>query len=237
MAVPASQAWLALKQGNLALSTGWAERFAQAHTGAPRYTYERSFAYVVLARVYLAQRRAAEARYILEGLRQNVESEGKIAYLIETLMLLALAAQQEGQPEQALALVTRALALGEPEGALRIFLDEGKPMAALLQQVAEAQRKGQPLIASLSPAYLQKLLAACGQATPAEEELSSSLLSEREHEILRLLAAGKTNQEIAGDLVLAVSTVKWYVKHLYEKLDAHNRAQAISNARALRLLS
>jgi LuxR family maltose regulon positive regulatory protein len=134
----------------------------------------------------------------------------------------------------------RALALAEPEGYIRIFVEEGPPMAELLSEVLEAQQRGRLDSLRRVPAhYLRKLLAALerdatGPARPATD--LPEVLSERELEVLQLIAAGKSNRRIASELFVSVGTVKTHVNNLYRKLDSHSRTQAVARARELKLL-
>jgi LuxR family maltose regulon positive regulatory protein len=135
--------------------------------------------------------------------------------------------------------MARALALAGPEGYVRTFADEGPQMTALLSEVLEAQQQGR-LAPDVPAYYLRKLLAALERdassaTTPAGVELREPL-SERELEVLALLAAGKSNPQIAKELFVAKSTVKTHVKNIYHKLDARNRTQALARARELGLL-
>lgn len=136
----------------------------------------------------------------------------------------------------------RALALGEPENIMRSFLDEGEPLRALL---AEWRRRGAPGSAPALAAYADRLLAAFEPpAPPAEPRRSPPAanqklvepLSDRELEILRLIADGYANPEIAARLVIAVATVKKHVNNIFGKLGAAHRAQAVARARELKLL-
>jgi LuxR family maltose regulon positive regulatory protein len=134
----------------------------------------------------------------------------------------------------------RALALGEPGGYVRTFLDEGPAVAELLSGVLEAQQSGRPDPSGRIPAhYLRKLLAALEReaqsAAPRATELPEAL-SERELEVLELIGAGKSNREIASELFVSVGTVKTHINNLYRKLEAHSRTQAVARARELKLL-
>jgi LuxR family maltose regulon positive regulatory protein len=136
--------------------------------------------------------------------------------------------------------MVQALALGEPEGYVRTFVDEGSPRAELLSEVLEAQQRGRLDSLRRVPAhYLRKLLVALerdasGAALPAPG--LPEPLSERELEVLQLIAAGKTNRRIATELFVSVGTVKTHLNNLYRKLDAHSRTQALARARELNLL-
>jgi len=151
-------------------------------------------------------------------------------------VLQALAHEAQGNIPLALAPLERALALAEPEGYVRIFADEGPPMARLLY---EAATRG------IAPDYARRLLAAFPVAEPEKagpsrtQVLKSELvepLSERELEILELMAEGLTNQEIASRLFLALNTVKTHSRNIYGKLNVRSRTQAVARAQALGLL-
>jgi LuxR family transcriptional regulator, maltose regulon positive regulatory protein len=149
------------------------------------------------------------------------------------LTLRALIDEAQGHREAALTALTRALTMAEPEGYVRTFVDEGPALRDLLHHVDEPS------------GYVAELLEAFGErcATPAAPEPSSlspspltELLTDREVDVLALIAQGLTNQEIAGRLVTSISTVKTHAKHLYDKLDVRNRAEATTRAIEIDLL-
>ena len=135
-----------------------------------------------------------------------------------------------------MAALERALALAEPEGYARVFIDQGEVMGALLSQV------------DILPAYVGRLLAALKGETKDDKRTTSSSfvlgpssslvepLSERELELLRLLAAGMTNRAIAESLMVSVNTVKTHAQSIYGKLGVRNRTQAAARARELGLI-
>jgi LuxR family transcriptional regulator, maltose regulon positive regulatory protein len=134
--------------------------------------------------------------------------------------------------------LTQALAMAEPEGYVRTFVDQGPPMAELLSQALEARQRGR-LDPPVPPYYFRKLLAAAERdATRAASPVAEfpEPLSERELEVLALIAAGKSNLRIATELFVSVGTVKTHINNLYRKLDAHSRTQALARARELKLL-
>jgi LuxR family transcriptional regulator, maltose regulon positive regulatory protein len=191
-----------------------------------------------------------EAVGLLERLLQAAEEGERTGSVIEILALQALAHQVQGDIPAALVLLERALTLAEPEGYVRIFVDEGPPIAVLLTKLHEGLRK-RPRAASttISLAYSERLLARlrgerdqegtspAASSAPAPAQPLLDPLTERELEVLRLITAGLSNREIADRLVLAVSTVKSYVNTIYSKLQVESRTQAVARARALHLLS
>jgi LuxR family maltose regulon positive regulatory protein len=226
--VAAAQVLALLAQGDVAA----AARLAQ--------TYDLPMS---RARVLIAQGDAAAALALLEPLRQQMEARAWHDERLNVTVLQALAHQARGDKAQALSLLGEALALAEPGGLIRLFLDEGPPMARLL---AEAAASG------IMPGYVARLLAAfraeeqpvpSGRpATPEERRGASSAhpliepLSQRELEILKLIALGLSNREIGARLFLALDTVKGHNRRLFDKLDVQSRTEAIARARALGLL-
>jgi LuxR family transcriptional regulator, maltose regulon positive regulatory protein len=163
--------------------------------------------------------------------------------VIEIGALRALALAARGDHASALGALTEALTLGCPQGYVRVFADEGAPMRALLAQLPAA-RPGQPHAArGIGPGYLAALARACqpDTAPPGSRAAGAAAgliepLTGRELEVLRLLAAGRSNQRIAHDLVVALDTVKKHVTHVLGKLGAANRTEAVARARQLGLI-
>jgi len=193
--------------------------------------YVREIEYTTLARVYLAQGKGEQALAVLRPLLAVVERLGRTGSAIEVLALEALALQAVGQATPALTALSRALSLAEPEGYIRVFTDEGAPMARLLQ-LAVAQ--------GICPAYVARLLAVLGAPQPEREWAAHGGLPEplsgREVEVLRLLAAGLSKREIADELVISENTVRSHCKSIFGKLGAHKRWEAAHRAEELGLL-
>jgi LuxR family maltose regulon positive regulatory protein len=190
-------------------------------------------------RILLAQNKTGEALDFLEELLEAAESKERMGHVIEVLILQALAFEARGETERALAALERSLALAEPEGYVRTFVDEGAPMAVLLTKLLEERRDG------TSPWYVDRLLtqiladaAASEGRSPRRADGSPLLepLSERELEVLRLIADGLSNREIAQRLFVSVGTVKAHVNHVYGKLLVRSRTQAVARARELQLI-
>jgi LuxR family maltose regulon positive regulatory protein len=214
-------------------------------TGAQRgywLEYER----ITQAWVLLAQGQPDRTLAQLVPLLEPAEQGGRTGHVIEMLALCALALHAQRKEAQALSTLSRALALAEPEGYVRTFVDAGPAMAQLLRALGAQLGAGQPdeqAASSAVPApssdYLRRLLEAFGAPESPGLAPSTALvepLSERELQVLRLIAAGLSNREIAEELVIAVSTVKSHVNHIYGKLGVKSRIQAIVRARALGLL-
>ena len=153
------------------------------------------------------------------------------------LILRALLADAKGDREAALGSLAAAVAQAEPEGVVRPFLDEGEPMASLLADLRVAARDGRNPAGGASPASVGALLAAFGGQEQGRDRAGLvEPLTARELEVLRLLASGRSNAEMAAELFVEQSTVKTHLIHLYSKLGVHSRTQAVAHARALGLL-
>jgi LuxR family maltose regulon positive regulatory protein len=234
-------------QRALAAAIDWA---AAQHTNLDgELPYERRLAYVTMSRVFVAQNRPDPALRLLERLLASAEAAGRSGEMIELLALKALAHQAQNQIDMALSSLSQALALAEPEDYVRTFVDEGIPMARLLLALGR-----QP--SAISRPYLDSLLAAFpGFRLPVSESGSTQTtpppigdrkskiehlvepLSPRELEVLRLIAHGSTNAEVAEQLVISPQTVKVHTRSIYGKLEVHSRGEAAAKARALGLLT
>ncbi len=199
----------------------------------------RTLDWTTSARVLHAQGHHDEALRLLEELEETADAAGRTGDLIKVVALQALALWAGNKKERAVSTLTRALTLAEPEDYVRTFVDEGAAMGNLLSATLEARQRGRLDAASRVPArYLAKLLAAAAQdaAAPGGEEGLPDPLSERELEVLALIASGESNQEIAGKLFVSTSTVKTHINRLYRKLGARSRTQAVARAREINLL-
>jgi LuxR family transcriptional regulator, maltose regulon positive regulatory protein len=201
-------------------------------------------AYLVLARVLLAQDRPGAELTLLQALLATAAGQGRIGSVIEIQVLRALALAARGDHGGALGALAEAVTLGCPQGYVRVVADEGAPMRALLARLSAARKDRRAPARDIDPDYLAGLLRACGQAgaAPSWRRATAALpglaepLTDRELEVLRLLAAGRSNQRIAHELVVALDTVKKHVTHILGKLGAANRTEAVARARQLGLI-
>jgi LuxR family maltose regulon positive regulatory protein len=231
MEAESGSAWharLALAQGDLAEASRWVQ---ERQIGVDdELRPPRELEYLTLARVLIAQQRSHEALPMLARLLHLAERELRMGNALEILVLQALASRAGGDEVGAVERLSRALSLAEPEGYIRLFVDEGEPMVALLRR---AYARG------LAPAYVATLLAAAGVAelaAPAPARVLLEPLTEREREVLRLLVAGLSNAAMAQELVITVGTVKSHINHIYGKLGVQSRSQAIARTHCLHLL-
>jgi LuxR family maltose regulon positive regulatory protein len=168
---------------------------------------------------------------VIEALRQQAEAKGWQDERLKVMVLRSVAYDAEGEKEKAVEWLGEALALAEPGGFIRLFIDEGTPMARLLSEAAARE---------VMPEYARKLLAVFetekhrSEATPAQPLVEP--LSRRELEVLRLIAQGLSNREISERLFLALITVKGHNQRIFAKLQVKNRPEAVARARELGLL-
>ena len=224
--------WIA--QGKLGEALGWArERGLSADDDL---SYLREFDHITLARVLLAQSRPGaadgsprEAMQLLARLQQAAEEGGRLRSVIELLVLQALAHRMRGDLGAALVPLGRAVTLAEPEGYVRLFVDEGPPMSTILEAAARQR---------IAPTYVRRLLGSFGggeDGTRVKQALVEPL-SERELDVLRLLATDLDGPDIARELVVSLNTVRTHTRSIYAKLGVNNRRAALRRAEELDLL-
>jgi LuxR family transcriptional regulator, maltose regulon positive regulatory protein len=247
----AALARLALLQHDLAAATGWADGYGDV----PDTTYTREEQHLTLTRILIARAENGSADYLNEALAllqrmfAAATGTGRTNSVIEILVLQALALHARHEGSAAIQAVERALALAESERYVRVFVDEGAPMAALLKDLIQARRNtlhdqqlGGPL------RYARRLLtefhprdpSGTPSSTPtphSRERPVDDSLSGREREVLGLIAAGLSNREIAARMYVATSTVKSYTNSIFRRLGVSSRTQAVAEARSLGLLS
>jgi LuxR family maltose regulon positive regulatory protein len=239
--VPAWRARVWLAQGEWRNALAWAQD--RGVTVDDDLSYLREFEHVTLARAMLARdaavgsgRPSDEAIGLLERLLQAAGDGGRAGSAIEILVLLALARQFRREPG-GLSMLERALTMAEPEGHVRVFVDEGPPMTAMLKMAAKQ---------GISASYVRRLLAAVDKTEVGSRHPSRSSaswngliepLSERELDVLRLLASDLGGPDIARHLVVSLNTVRTHTKSIYTKLGVNTRRAAVRRAEELDLLS
>jgi LuxR family transcriptional regulator, maltose regulon positive regulatory protein len=234
--VPAQRARLLLAQGDLPGAARWAQDCGLGPHDEPDYAREAG--HLLLARVLLAQGRPALALALLGRLYAAAKAQGRVDSLIQAGGLRALALAATGDQAGAIAALTDALALACPQGYVRVFADEGPPMAFLLGRLIAVRRISQAA-AGIPLPYLARLQRAFTAGQPANDPSQSGIidpLTIRELEVLDMLAAGRSNQAIARELVVTLDTVKKHVGHVLGKLGAANRTEAAAHARELGLI-
>ena len=230
-----ARVWLA--QGDVEAAARWARERGLGIDD--ELDFPREVEHIVLARVLIAQDRSDEALRLLGRLLSAALAGGRTGRVIEILVLQALARLAQGDTARAVSTLARALPLAEPEDYSRIFVDEGESMAPLLRSAASA--------GGASPEYAGELLAAfrhpaegpephIGANPPGGAQLLPEPLSERELEVLRLIAKGLSNREIAQELFVTPGTVKRHTHNIYGKLEVRSRTQAVARARDLNLV-
>ncbi|MGZ3626096.1 MAG: LuxR C-terminal-related transcriptional regulator [Ktedonobacteraceae bacterium] len=244
----AVRAQIELAQGNLAAAIHWADTSGLS-TSDDNLSYPREWEYLTLVRVRIAQGRNDPASNFLQDvlnllnrLLQDAKAKARMGSALEIDILRVLALDAQGDHQRAQIALERAVMLAEPEGYMRIFLDEGEPMLTLLSKLHTTGH--------CASNYIQTLLAAGNFRGREQTALLFKLkephsspylsllnpLSERELEVLHLIANGDSNYEIAEQLVVAVSTVKRHVSNIFSKLAVTSRTQAVARAREFGML-
>ena len=244
--VAAWRARLMLQQGKLDEAAGWADRCSlRVEDG---FGMGREVGFITLAQVCLAQGQLNDAEQLLDCLLRLAKCSGQTGSLLQILVLQALTRQALGDPVTAFATLRRALQLAKPEGYVRLFLDHGQPMAELLLWgMARQEWVGASLTTYVNHLLQHFGIIAGASSAPQPAAPSSPVsfaagdslveqLSERELEVLRLVAAGASNREAAERLYVTVNTVRTHLRNINGKLNTGSRGQAVARARALRLL-
>ena len=235
--IPAMKARIRIAQGRIDVAVDWVSKAKLSVDDD--LSYLRELEHITLARVLIARHSAggghhfvSDAVRLLERLRTAAETGERIGSVIEILVLHGLAQHAVGNLRGALDSLAQALAVAEPEGYLRVFMDEGSRMRDLLRHAISR---------GLAVPYTRRVLAAFEAPPPPVVPSGSSAgpiqpLTTREHEILRLIAAGLRNQEIAEELSISAATVKRHIANAYGKLGVGHRTEALARAAELKLL-
>ncbi|MFB9279462.1 LuxR C-terminal-related transcriptional regulator [Cohnella cellulosilytica] len=245
--IEAEQACLAVRQGSLPAAAEWLERCGMTPTD--EIPLNEAAEYAALARVLAACGRMDEALSLSERLQQLFWKEDRLRERIKMLILQSVTQYRGGQKNKAIGLLETALRLAWPQRFVRSFVDEGPVMAEILTAYLSARQDDRlRSAASVPPDYAVSLLQALQlsrhqSAVPVRAEARRARkpqierLTNRQMEIVRLMAEGMSNKQIAQDLDITEGTVKSHANHIYEKLDVRTRVQAIKKARELLLLN
>ena len=239
--VPAQRARLLLAQGDLAEAAHWTSECGLTADDEPDYPREPG--HLVLTRVLLAQGQPTQALALLDRLHAAAAAQDRAGSLIEIGALRALALAASGKEAAAVAALAGALTLASPQGYVRVFTDEGPPMAALLGRLVAAQRAEHAAARRVPLGCLARLQQAFDAEHPVPDRGRATAsqgivepLTRRELEVLGMLAAGRSNRAIADQLVVTLDTVKKHVSHVLDKLGAANRTEAVARAQQLGLI-
>jgi LuxR family maltose regulon positive regulatory protein len=240
--VPVLRARLLLAHGDLAAAIGWIEERGIGTDDQPSYAREPE--YLVLARVLLARNAADRALVLLQRLHAAAVAQSRVGSIIEIQVLRSLALAADGDDAGAVAALADAVSLASGPGYVRVFADEGPPMRALLGRLVAAQRTDETIARGVALDYVAQLLKAAGEYGLSHPETGVAPapglvepLTARELEVLGLLAAGRSNRDIAADLVVTLDTVKKHVSRILTKLGAVNRTEAVARGRGLGLIT
>jgi LuxR family maltose regulon positive regulatory protein len=220
--VAAVRAAMWTRQGEHVKALRWAKERELSATDNPDFLHE--FEHLALARILVAQD-SAEAAPLLSRLLLAAEAGGRMRTVVTVLVLQSVACQERGDVPAALVPLQRAVTLGEREGFVRVFADEGPRLTTLLRALPK-QAGVRRLLAALSPT----------PGKPAQAGGTLERLSERELDVIRLLATDLDGPGIARELVVSLNTVRTHTKSIYAKLSVNNRRSAVRRAKDLHLL-
>ncbi|WP_339315377.1 LuxR C-terminal-related transcriptional regulator [Paenibacillus sp. FSL R10-2734] len=226
-----------LSQGLVYSGDEWLAKRHISSTDKPNVT--REYEQITLARILMARQAFSEAIPWLDKLLRVARRTDRLGSQIEILILLAVAYEIQGKDGQAYEALEQALELAEPEGYIRIFLDEGLPLIRLLQRYLSdrSAASGHEYINQLLQSYLLEPLNNVNSTAMKESESSIDIhFTKRELELMYYIVEGRSNDEIASRLFLSPGTVKRYIHNIHQKLDVKNRVQAVSKIREQRLL-
>ncbi len=224
-----------LHSGNLNAAVQWVEDRQLNPDGEPGNRHELE--HLALAHILMAQNKLSEADRLFERLLSDAEAGDRVNIMIELLLGRMLFHRAMGDDVAALGALKKALSLAEPGGFIMIFAGKGKPVADFLEKIiTDKSRISEGRESDFSLAYTQKILSACKASRPKLADELLEPLSERELEVLNLIAAGLSNKEITEKLFISLNTVKTHTKHINSKLNVNNRTRAIARAKELGIL-
>jgi LuxR family maltose regulon positive regulatory protein len=230
---------MALRQNDLESANRWYKKEIEILPDASHTEYEYYFAYATSIRLWIAQAlqdqdfdKLQRAENLAEYLLAAAQEHGRGKDVIELLTLKALVCYLRGDHDLALDSIDRALALAKPEGFIRVFVEEGPPMADLLTYALQN---------GLHPEYIQQLLAEFPQPAQTVSMIEGlmepeDVLTPRQTEILAAIADGLSTQQIVEEFVISPHTARTHIKNIFERLEVHNRVQAVEVARERKLI-
>ena len=220
-----ARVWLA--QGNVEKPSQYIQKWGlQIKDEIP---YCQQAEYTLWLRMLLAQGDYKSALLLSNGLLKVAGITGQMGVIVEAMVLQALALQGKKEIDQALAVLEKAITIAQPEGYVRVFLDEGEAMTRLLCQVQSRQ-----VVSGYASVLLSMIGKTSGMTQPSMQLLVEPLTT-REVEVLKLIESGQSNQEIAGELVISMPTVKRHISNIYAKLGAKSRTQALAIGKELKI--
>jgi len=234
-AISALNVFFLLGSGNLNAALQWAQDRELSIDDKPDGS--REVEYLALAHILIAQNKLDEADLLLQRLIANAKTGDRVYMMIEMRLCRMLIFTLKADKIAALAELKKALALAEPGGLIMMFVSKGKPVADLLEEIVAVKKRDHDAAqAGFSLSYAKKIWSAFKAATPPKIEGLLDPISERELEVLHLIAAGLSNREIAEKLFISLNTVKTHTKNINSKLNVNSRTQAIARAKELGLL-
>ena len=197
----------------------------------------RELEYLALAHILIVQKQLDDADRLLQRLIENAKVGDRRYLIIEMQLWRVMVFKAKGDTATALGELKKALSLAEPGGLLMIFISKGKPVAELLEAIIEVKKHDHDDInAGFSLSYAKKMLSVFKAGTPQKIEGLFNPMSDRELEVLHLIAVGLSNREIAEKLFISLNTVKTHTKNINSKLNVNSRTKAVARAKELGLL-
>ena len=225
--------WLA--SGNLNAALQWAKERKLSIDN--KLDNLRELEYLALAHILITQKQLDDADGLLQRLIKNAKAGDRVYLIVELRLCRVLIFKAKGDTAAALTELKSALVLAEPGGLLMIFVSKGKPVAELLEEILEAKKSDHGhTTAGFSRSYVKKIVTAFKARTPPKIDGLMDPISERELEVLYLIAAGLSNKQIAERLFISLNTVKTHTKNINSKLDVNSRTRAVARAKELGLL-
>jgi len=224
-----------LGSGNITAALQWAQERGLSVDDEPDSLHEVE--YVALAHILIAQNKLDEADQLLQRLIAKAKADDRVYMMIEMRLWRVLIFTLKEETAAALADLKLALALAEPGGFIMIFVSKGKPVADLLEEILAVKKRDHDAAKTgFSLSYAKKIQSAFKTVTPPKIEGLMDPISDRELEVLHLIAAGLSNREIADKLFISLNTVKTHTKNINSKLDVNSRTRAVARAKELGIL-